>query len=440
MSMLDQILGNPDFADKVERFEPGQAVFLEGDASGDVFMLVSGVLDVLKGRKKIAELNESGSVFGEMSLLLEGARTASVKCLEEATILRISGDEIDAFIEAFPQFSQRIAKVLAQRLNDANRTIYGFREFADRLPDALLLTDKTGRALSWNKAAEGLYGREWGEMEGAPAEELFCNHDEYECVIKELEEKPAIQDWTMELKTPSSGCRYVSMSASTLVDGHGNFQGYVFIGRDVTSHRHLANQYSLGRKLVWPVVGLFLLLLAAMILSYPYFSKGREVLDERMATFQDQVGRDLRNLSGLLAGPAKERAWRWDETHNIIHDYFQKKEAHYADYAGVILLNKAKRVVDAYFLKEGKAQPVEFMTNYSDLDFLKAKDSPHFLVTFYQVDEDNPMGQRNVNVVFMVESGKEQVGWLMLMLDMEAVQRDYGLNEDDLLELRLDGR
>ena len=76
MSMLDQILGNPDFADKVERFEPGQAVFLEGDASGDVFMLVSGTLDVLKGRKKIAELSEPGTVFGEMSLLLEGARTA----------------------------------------------------------------------------------------------------------------------------------------------------------------------------------------------------------------------------------------------------------------------------------------------------------------------------------------------------------------------------
>ena len=62
-------------------FQTGKTLFLEGDDTQDVYFLVSGKLAILKGRKRIAELSDEGSVFGEMSFLLGEKRTATVKAV-----------------------------------------------------------------------------------------------------------------------------------------------------------------------------------------------------------------------------------------------------------------------------------------------------------------------------------------------------------------------
>ena len=67
--MLDAVIANPDLNRYVASFHPSHTLMVEGDDSQDLFILLSGKLDILKGDKKIYEMTEKGSIFGEMSLI-----------------------------------------------------------------------------------------------------------------------------------------------------------------------------------------------------------------------------------------------------------------------------------------------------------------------------------------------------------------------------------
>lgn len=76
--MLAEIINNLDLDKYPSTFAKGQIIFREGDDSQDLYILVSGNLDILKGSEKITEIFEIGSIFGEMSFLLGARRTATV--------------------------------------------------------------------------------------------------------------------------------------------------------------------------------------------------------------------------------------------------------------------------------------------------------------------------------------------------------------------------
>ncbi|NIV69204.1 MAG: PAS domain-containing protein, partial [Phycisphaerae bacterium] len=51
--------------------------------------------------------------------------------------------------------------------------LYGLKEVSDQLPDAVIVTDKAGRILVWNAAAERVYGRDWPQMRNAKIDEIY---------------------------------------------------------------------------------------------------------------------------------------------------------------------------------------------------------------------------------------------------------------------------
>ena len=56
--MID-ILNMPELEKCSENFSPGDSLFLEGDDTRDMFVLVSGRLEVLKDNKVLFEINKS---------------------------------------------------------------------------------------------------------------------------------------------------------------------------------------------------------------------------------------------------------------------------------------------------------------------------------------------------------------------------------------------
>jgi CRP-like cAMP-binding protein len=50
---IDEMLDNPDLAKYLIGFTSGQIIFLEGDASQDLYILVSGQVEIYKGNMKI---------------------------------------------------------------------------------------------------------------------------------------------------------------------------------------------------------------------------------------------------------------------------------------------------------------------------------------------------------------------------------------------------
>jgi len=99
---IDEIISNPDLAKYLITFTSGQIIFLEGDDSQDLYILVAGQVGVFKGDKKIREITDEGSVFGEVSFFLGDRRTASVKAKTKVEVIRITKEEITRFLDDCP--------------------------------------------------------------------------------------------------------------------------------------------------------------------------------------------------------------------------------------------------------------------------------------------------------------------------------------------------
>jgi len=105
--MLDEIIHNNDLQKYLKTYQKGDALFVEGDESQDLYFLVSGHLEVLKGDKKIAEITEPGALFGELSFLLGAKRTATIQAENEVRVLRIPKNEVSTSSRTFPQLPRR---------------------------------------------------------------------------------------------------------------------------------------------------------------------------------------------------------------------------------------------------------------------------------------------------------------------------------------------
>ena len=74
--------------------------------------------------KKVAALGP-GAVVGELSLLDHGPRTATVTTDTEATVLVLDQRHFSAVIDEVPTIGHKIMGVLAGRIRDLDRQIYG---------------------------------------------------------------------------------------------------------------------------------------------------------------------------------------------------------------------------------------------------------------------------------------------------------------------------
>ncbi len=86
-----------------EHFEPGQAVFEQGDLGDRVYIIIRGKADVERHHDKTGEVTtiaqlEAGQYFGEMALLNRAPRNATVRCVEAMDVLSIEKGEFTSLI------------------------------------------------------------------------------------------------------------------------------------------------------------------------------------------------------------------------------------------------------------------------------------------------------------------------------------------------------
>lgn len=106
----------------------GDRLFGEGDAAGEMYLIVNGQIDVVKstadGKEHvIAELG-NGSVIGEMSALLAETRSASGLCREDTRVLRIDWVDFEKLLAEHPHAAFKlllgITRMIAGRLKRIN--------------------------------------------------------------------------------------------------------------------------------------------------------------------------------------------------------------------------------------------------------------------------------------------------------------------------------
>jgi Cyclic nucleotide-binding domain/FHA domain len=112
--------------ENIESFEPGEIVIQEGTKGTSAFIVLSGAVEVLKrsGDKDIvvATLGE-GQVFGEMGLIEDRPRSATVKAMTELRLQVISREGFNELLQKKPSVLIPIIKSLFERLRQASEML-----------------------------------------------------------------------------------------------------------------------------------------------------------------------------------------------------------------------------------------------------------------------------------------------------------------------------
>jgi CRP/FNR family transcriptional regulator, cyclic AMP receptor protein len=107
----------------VERSYPLETVIeSEGDKGVSFYLIVEGSVNVRKGNKTIAKLSR-GQFFGELSLLDNQPRSASVVTAEPTKCLIMTSWVWSGFLETQPKLAIAVMKELARRLREADQKL-----------------------------------------------------------------------------------------------------------------------------------------------------------------------------------------------------------------------------------------------------------------------------------------------------------------------------
>lgn len=104
-------------------FAAGQKFFAQGDAADAAYVILDGkaevVLESKEGSLTVAELGRNALV-GEMGILSDNPRSATVKASEASSALRIDKRVFLDLLTQFPQMSIAVMRELANRLERTN--------------------------------------------------------------------------------------------------------------------------------------------------------------------------------------------------------------------------------------------------------------------------------------------------------------------------------
>lgn len=100
-------------------YAEGDVLFEQGDAGDAAYIIIGGKADVVVdtpgGPLIVATLDEN-EIVGEIAILCDVPRTATVKAKTEVTTLRITKDLFFSLVMEFPQIAVEIMRELAHRL------------------------------------------------------------------------------------------------------------------------------------------------------------------------------------------------------------------------------------------------------------------------------------------------------------------------------------
>jgi CRP-like cAMP-binding protein len=107
-------------------YAAGQEVFHQGDIGDAMYVILAGVADVVidtpNGPITVAQLKRNNFV-GDMAILGDVPRNATIKASEALTTLKISKDMFFRLVTEFPQMAIEMMRELAHRVEESNQKL-----------------------------------------------------------------------------------------------------------------------------------------------------------------------------------------------------------------------------------------------------------------------------------------------------------------------------
>ena len=108
-------------------FEPGQAVFREGDQSDTCYVVREGLARAVRshgdGRTITLATFGPGDIFGELAMFEDERRSATVEAIEPTSVVGVLGPDMRRLLGEHPQIAARLVIALGRRLRETNERL-----------------------------------------------------------------------------------------------------------------------------------------------------------------------------------------------------------------------------------------------------------------------------------------------------------------------------
>lgn len=172
----------------IERRYPRNATVVEEGLPGDyMYIIKEGRVKITKlsedGREKILEMMGGGSFFGEMALLDQSPRSATVKTLASSVLLALSRTDFLALLRQSPDLAMNVIQELTRRLRetDEQASSLSFLRVKDRTKGLLRRLAEEGGLEGHRRATPHLTHQQIADMIGTSRETVTR-------VVKELKQ------------------------------------------------------------------------------------------------------------------------------------------------------------------------------------------------------------------------------------------------------------
>ena len=128
---------------KIRQYEDGEQVIQEGDRDPWLYFLLSGKIRVAKGGEDIGIIDRKGEIFGEMRIIDDQSRSASVYAIGKTVALAVdtsagnrlsTSDEKDAKLDFLLLLYRIFAEYITARLRLTNEELVKARRDSKETP------------------------------------------------------------------------------------------------------------------------------------------------------------------------------------------------------------------------------------------------------------------------------------------------------------------
>jgi len=122
--MLD--LGENLFDKFGKTYKPGEIIFSEYEPGDDFYFILSGkvrITKIVSDNEKTLDFMGAGDIFGEMAILEQQPRSATVVAQDEVRVLVFNRQNFEVILKSNPEMALKLLKIFCKRIYDAKRQL-----------------------------------------------------------------------------------------------------------------------------------------------------------------------------------------------------------------------------------------------------------------------------------------------------------------------------
>lgn len=119
-------LGENLFEKYGKSYKPGEIIFCEYEPGDDFYLILDGhvrITKIVSDNEKTLDMMGPGDIFGEMAILEQQPRSATVIAQDDVRVLVFNRENFELILKSNPQMALKLLKIFCKRIYDAKRQL-----------------------------------------------------------------------------------------------------------------------------------------------------------------------------------------------------------------------------------------------------------------------------------------------------------------------------